>query len=85
MGENMRRSEIVDEHRGVAEATLRRDADEAIRLLAQNMRVTTGYLRRGAAQGRARSTGDRRSVDDDCTRTWTRALNAGEGTNMTAN
>lgn len=43
MGENMRRSEIVDEHRGVAEATLRRDADEAIRLLAQNMQVTTGF------------------------------------------
>jgi DNA-binding GntR family transcriptional regulator len=39
----MRRSEIVDEHRGVAEATLRRDADEAIRLLAQNMQVTTGF------------------------------------------
>jgi DNA-binding GntR family transcriptional regulator len=43
MDENMRRREIVDEHRGIAEAALRRDVEEAVRLLAQNMQVTTGF------------------------------------------
>jgi DNA-binding GntR family transcriptional regulator len=43
MGENMRREEIVEEHRGIAEAVLRRDVDESVRLLAQNMRVTTNF------------------------------------------
>lgn len=50
MGENMRRKEIVDEHRGVAEATLARDVEEAVRLLAQNMRVTTNFYA-GALRG----------------------------------
>ena len=43
MDENMRRREIIDEHRGIAEAALRRDVEEAVRLLAQNMQVTTGF------------------------------------------
>ncbi len=43
MGENMRRDEIVEEHRGVADAALKKNADEAVRLLTQNMRVTTNF------------------------------------------
>ena len=39
----MLRGEIVDEHRGIAEATLKRDVETAVRLLAQNMRVTTNF------------------------------------------
>src|SRR5690606_30626418 len=41
MGKNMRRDEIVEELRGIAEATLRRDVGEAVRLLSQNMRMTS--------------------------------------------
>lgn len=43
MGDNMRRDEIVEEHRGIAEAALARDAGRAMELLAQNMKVTTGF------------------------------------------
>lgn len=43
MGENMRREEIIEVHRGIAEATLCRDVDQAVRLLAQNMRMTTNF------------------------------------------
>lgn len=50
MGENMRRDEIVEEHRGIAEAALNRDVEGAARLLAQNMRVTTSFYA-GALRG----------------------------------
>jgi GntR family carbon starvation induced transcriptional regulator len=43
MGENMLRDEIVEEHRGVADAALKRDVETAVRLLAQNMKVTTNF------------------------------------------
>lgn len=56
MGENMRRDEIIEEHRGIAEATLRRDAEEAVRLLTQNMRVTTNFYA-GALRGAVLSDG----------------------------
>lgn len=43
MGENMLRDEIVEEHRGVAVAALKRDVETAVDLLARNMRVTTNF------------------------------------------
>lgn len=43
MNENMRRDEIIEEHSLIAQAALRRDEEEAVRLLLNNLRTTTEF------------------------------------------
>lgn len=43
MNKNMKRQEIIDEHRAIAEAAVRGDVEEAVILLERNLRTTTDF------------------------------------------
>lgn len=67
MNENMRRVEIVDEHKAIADAVLRRDEDEAVHLLESNLHTTTEFyaeqlvsLEQPLVEGSGQSTRTRR-------------------------
>lgn len=54
MDKNMKRQEIIDEHRAVADAAVRGNVDEAVFLLERNLRTTTDFYA-GVLDARARA------------------------------